>query len=110
MVLLLSKLSLAKAGDILGILSGANIRRIRHAISVTARVMLDALDRVAQSTLAQIDEWPKRIDPRDLTKALRPISQKDPLVSQVCVKTLGFAEAVAFAAENILARIVDFFT
>ena len=69
----MSKFSLAKAGDILGILSGTNVRRIRRAIPVTARVMPVALDRVAQSTLAQIDEWPKRIDLRDLTKALRPI-------------------------------------
>ena len=57
---LLSKLEVAKAAGILGALSGEHARRISHAISMTASVTPEAVDRIGQSLVAQMDDRPER--------------------------------------------------
>ena len=49
-----------KAAGILGALSGEHARRISHAISMTASVTPEAVDRIGQSLVAQMDDRPER--------------------------------------------------
>ena len=50
-----SKFELAKVTGIVGMLGGEHAHPISHAVCMNARVTPDALDRIAQSSLAQID-------------------------------------------------------
>ena len=47
---------------------------------------------------------PKRIAPKDLAKALRPINLIDLFVALVFRKTAGFEKAVAFLLDNMTGR------
>ena len=57
---LLAKLEVAKPAGILGVLCGEHARRISHAISMTVSVTPEAVDRIGQSLVAQMDERPER--------------------------------------------------
>ena len=57
---LISKLDVAKAAELLGLLPGDRARRIAYAVSMTANVTPDAVDRIGQSLVAQLDEEPAR--------------------------------------------------
>ncbi|MEM7318070.1 MAG: FliG C-terminal domain-containing protein [Pseudomonadota bacterium] len=57
---LLSKLDTAKAAELLGHLPGATARKITFAISQTANVTPEAVDRIGWSLVAQLDARPVR--------------------------------------------------
>lgn len=55
----LSKLSVAKAAEILGSLPGETARRLAYAMSQTASVGPDAVTRIGQALLERLDSQPK---------------------------------------------------
>lgn len=57
---LLSKLDVGKAADLLGTLSGEKARRITYAVSKTAGITPEAVDRIGVSLAAQLDDRPPR--------------------------------------------------
>ncbi|MFU8835579.1 flagellar motor switch protein FliG [Roseovarius autotrophicus] len=56
---ILSKLDVARAGDLLGLLSGPVARRITYAISQTGAVSPDAVDRIGLALAAQLQDMPE---------------------------------------------------
>lgn len=57
---LLSKLDVPKAAELLGQLPGPLARRIAYAVSQTGAVTPDAVDRIGLSLASQLDERPER--------------------------------------------------
>lgn len=57
---LLSKLNVSKAAELLGLLPGARARQITYAMSLTESVTPDAVHRIGQSLAAQLDNVPPR--------------------------------------------------
>nr|WP_227268120.1 FliG C-terminal domain-containing protein [Roseobacter sp. H9] len=55
---LLSKLDVKRAAELLGKLPGPEARRITYAVSLTSRVTPDAVDRIGLSLAAQLDAEP----------------------------------------------------
>lgn len=55
---LLSKLHVSRAAEVLGMLSGSHARRITFAVSQTGAVTPDAVDRIGQSLALQLDNAP----------------------------------------------------
>ena len=55
---LLSKLHVSRAAEVLGMLPGSHARRITFAVSQTGAVTPDAVDRIGQSLAAQLDNEP----------------------------------------------------
>jgi len=55
---LLSKLSVSKAAELLGMLPGSHARRITYAVSLTGAVTPDAVLRIGQSLASQLDSIP----------------------------------------------------
>ncbi len=55
---MLSKLDVAKAAEILGQLPGEKARRITYAVSQTSAVTPDAVDRIGLSLASQLDDKP----------------------------------------------------
>jgi len=55
---LLSKLHVSRAAEVLGMLPGSHARRIIFAVSQTGAVTPDAVDRIGQSLAAQLDNAP----------------------------------------------------
>src|SRR5690606_13311388 len=55
---MLSKLDVAKAAELLGRLPGEKARRITYAVSQTGAVTPDAIDRIGLSLAAQLDNQP----------------------------------------------------
>ena len=57
---MLAKLDVARAAELLGILPGAKARRITYAMSLTGAVTPEAVDRIGLSLVAQLDDTPPR--------------------------------------------------
>lgn len=57
---LLSKLEVSRAAELLGKLPGPEARRITYAVSLTSAVTPDAVDRIGLSLAAQLDAEPQR--------------------------------------------------
>ena len=57
---ILSKLSVAKAAELLGMLPGPQARRIAYAMSLTGAVTPDAVLRIGQALAAELDSEPPR--------------------------------------------------
>jgi flagellar motor switch protein FliG len=55
---LLSKLDVPKAAELLGLLPGSEARRITFAVSQTASITPDTVDRIGLSLAAQLDQKP----------------------------------------------------
>jgi len=55
---LLSKLSVSKAAELLGHLPGERARRITYAVSLTGAVTPEAVQRIGESLVAQLDSQP----------------------------------------------------
>lgn len=75
---LLSKLPVPKAAELLGALPGAQARRITYAISLTGKVTPDAVDRIGLSLAAQLDLEPLRAfseDPEERLGAILNVAQ-----------------------------------
>ena len=60
---LLSKIDVSKAAALLSKLPGDRARRITYAVSMTARVTPDAVDRIGHSLVSQLEEDPPRAFP-----------------------------------------------
>lgn len=60
---LLSKLETSKAAALLGLLPGARARRITYAVSLTAAITPEAVDRIGLALAAQLDARPPRAFP-----------------------------------------------
>lgn len=56
--IILSKLDISKAAELLGLLPGEKARRITYAVSQTSAVTPDALERIGISLAAQLDSLP----------------------------------------------------
>lgn len=59
--IILSKLDISKAAELLGLLPGDKARRIAYAVSQTTGVTPDALDRIGVSLAAQLDNLPTSV-------------------------------------------------
>ena len=75
---LLSKLPVPKAAELLGKIPGAHARRITYAVSLTSKVTPDAVDRIGLSLAAQFEMQPLRAfeeDPEERLGAILNVSQ-----------------------------------
>jgi flagellar motor switch protein FliG len=59
--IILSKLDISKAAELLGLLPGDKARRIAYAVSQTSGVTPDALERIGISLAAQLDSLPSSV-------------------------------------------------
>ena len=59
--IILSKLDISKAAELLGLLPGDKARRIAYAVSQTSGVTTDALDLIGVSLAAQLDALPTSV-------------------------------------------------
>ena len=59
--IILSKLDISKAAELLGLLPGDKARRIAYAVSQTTGVTPDALERIGVSLAAQLDSLPASV-------------------------------------------------
>lgn len=77
---LLSKMPVPKAADLLGRLPGRKARRISYAVSLTGKVTPEAVDRIGLSLAAQFETEPPRAfdkDPVDRLGAILNVSSAD---------------------------------
>ena len=97
---MLSKLDVAKAADLLGTLPGEKARRITYAISLTGAVTPEAVDRIGLSLAAQLDDVPLRAfseEPVERVGAILNYSlsaTRDDVLSGLDETDAGFASAV----------------
>ncbi|MTJ03462.1 MAG: flagellar motor switch protein FliG [Sediminimonas qiaohouensis] len=104
---ILSKLDVARAANLLAMMPGAQARRITCAMSRTSAVTPDAVLRIGQSIVAQIDDVPPRAfssPPADRLGAilnLSPSATRDELLS-------GLDDDDAEFAKNVRAAIFTF--
>ena len=110
----LSKLKVSTAADLLGRLPGPHARRITYAVSLTSAVTPDAVDRIGLSLAMQLDDQPQRAfdsDPVERVGAILNSSTsftRDDVLEGLEETDQGFAEAVRkaiFTFANIPARI-----
>lgn len=111
---LLSKLDVALAAELLGRLPGPQARRITYAVSQTAAVSPSAVDRIGLSLASQLDARPMRAfddDPVQRVGAILNSSNtftRDDMLEGLDETDQGFASAVRkaiFTFGNIPARI-----
>ena len=103
----LSKLDVKKAAAVLGGMPGDRARKISFAISQTARVTPDAVDRIGQSLMAQLNNKPERAFatlPEDRIAAIL-IAASDDLRDEVMN---GLRETDPELAERVLAGVFTF--
>ncbi|SHI82506.1 flagellar motor switch protein FliG [Shimia gijangensis] len=97
---MLSKLDVAKAAELLGNLPGEKARRITYAVSLTGAVTPEAVDRIGVSLAAQLDDIPPRAfseEPVARVGAIlnySPTSTRDDVLSGLEETDAGFASAV----------------
>lgn len=110
----LSKLDVARAADVLALLPGDRARRITYAVSLTGAVTPDAVDRIGLSLAAQLDSQPERAfedDPDKRVGAIlnfSPSATRDELLSALEGEDADFAARVRkaiFTFDDIPARI-----
>ena len=111
---MLSKLPVALAADLLGRLPGPQARRITYAVSLTGAVTPDAVDRIGLSLASQLDAQPARAfdnDPVERVGAILNSSTtltRDDVLTGLDETDMGFANAVRraiFTFANIPKRI-----
>jgi flagellar motor switch protein FliG len=111
---MLSKLPVGLAADILGRLPGPRARRITYAVSLTNAVTPDAVDRIGLSLASQLDSQPLRAFDRDPVERVGAILNSSTNLTRTDVLTgldetdEGFANAVRkaiFTFGNIPTRI-----
>jgi len=103
----LSKLDVTKAAALLGEMPGPRARKISFAISQTAGVTPQAVDRIGQSLMAQLDNKPERAFatlPEDLIAAILTATS-DNLRDEVMN---GLRETDPELAERVLAGVFTF--
>lgn len=111
---LLSKLDVKRAADLLGKLPGPRARRITYAVSLTSNVTPDAVDRIGLSLAAQLDAEPIRAFQNGPVERVGAIlnssttSTRDDVLEGLEETDSGFAEMVRraiFTFSNIPQRI-----
>ena len=97
---LVSKLDVSKAAELLGTLPGDVARRITYAMSMTDAVTPDAVDRIGLSLAAQLDSDPLKAfrgQPSERVGAILNFSRaatRDQLLTALDEEDKGFAEKV----------------
>ncbi|MBR9842891.1 MAG: flagellar motor switch protein FliG [Rhodobacteraceae bacterium] len=97
---MLAKLDVARAAELLGAMPGEKARRITYAISLTGAVTPEAVDRIGLSLVAQLDDTPPRAfadDPSSRVGAILNYSRsvtRDDVLSGLDEADSAFAEAV----------------
>lgn len=79
---LLSKLEVAKAAEVLGALPGPRARSIAHAVGQTGKVTPDAVDRIGLSLAAQLDARPLRAFEADPVERLGDLLNSSPAATR----------------------------
>lgn len=111
---LLSKIDVNKAAMLLGRLPGARARRITYAVSMTAGVTPEAVDRIGLSLASQLDAEPPKafgVTPSDRVGAILNFSAsntRDDVLIGLDEEDRDFAEAVRraiFTFANIPRRL-----
>lgn len=111
---MLAKLSVAMAAELLGLLPGEKARRITYAISQTGSVTPDAVDRIGLSLASQLDTQPERAfeeGPVERVGAILNFSQamtRDDMLDGLDETDKTFADQVRkaiFTFANIAARV-----
>lgn len=110
----LSKLDVSRAAEVLSLLPGDRARRITFAVSLTGAVTPDAVDRIGLSLAAQLDSLPERAfedDPDKRVGAIlnySPSTTRDELLAALEGEDAEFAARVRkaiFTFNDIPARI-----
>ncbi len=111
---MLSKINVAKAAEVLGRIPGETARRITYAMSMTTRVTPDAVDRIGLSLASQLDaEPPRAFDaaPNQRLGAILNYSEaqtRESLLQSLEEQDSAFAEAVRkeiFTFANVPERL-----
>lgn len=111
---LLSKLSVSKAADLLGKLPGDKARRVAHAVSLTGNIDPDTVRRIGQSLASQLDSQPPKAfeaGPEERVGAILNVSSaavRDALLDGLGAEDAAFAEKVRkaiFTFGHIPARV-----
>lgn len=111
---MLSKLNVSKAAELLGMLPGERARRITYAVAQTSGVTPDAVHRIGQSLAAQLDNVPVQVfddGPIERVGAIlnfSPASTRDEVLVGLEEDDAVFADKVRkaiFTFVNIPARI-----
>lgn len=111
---MLSKLPVARAADLLGQLPGDKARRIAFAMSLTADVDPDTVRRIGDSLAAQLESQPPRAFDRDPVERVgailnqTPSALRDKVLSGLDEDDRAFAERVRkaiFTFAHIPARV-----
>lgn len=111
---MMSKIEVAKAAQVLARLPGDKARRITYAVSMTTKVTPDAVDRIGLSLAAQMDAEPMqafKARPDERVGAILNYSQsavREELLTSLEEEDAEFAEAVRksiFTFGNIPARL-----
>ncbi|MDA7424520.1 flagellar motor switch protein FliG [Thalassococcus lentus] len=111
---MMSKIHVAKAAEVLGKLPGDRARRISYAVSLTTGVTPDAVERIGLSLAAQLDAEPIKAfaaKPDERLGAIlnySPSNTRDELLSGLEEQDRDFAEAVRkaiFTFANIPDRL-----
>ncbi|MDV4145545.1 flagellar motor switch protein FliG [Shimia sp. FJ5] len=111
---MLAKLDVSCAAELLGELPGEKARRITYAMSLTGAVTPDAVDRIGLSLVAQLDDTPPRAfadDPSSRVGAILNYSRsttRDDVLTGLDEADAAFAEAVRkaiFTFPDIPARL-----
>lgn len=111
---MLSKLPVSKAADLLGRLPGERARRIAYAVSLTGNVAPETVRRIGHSLASQLDAQPARAfdtDPVERVGAIlnfSPAATREDVLKGLWETDAGFAEQVRraiFTFVNIPARI-----
>lgn len=97
---ILSKLDVGKAAELLGQLPGEQARRITFAVSQTSGVTPDAVDRIGMTLAAEIAAEPARAFAEEPVKRVgaildnTPVELREDMLSGLAETDQGFAEAV----------------
>ncbi|MEQ9694073.1 FliG C-terminal domain-containing protein [Shimia sp. SDUM112013] len=104
---MLSKLDVAKAADLLGQLPGDRARRIAYAISMTGGITPDTVDRIGLSLAAALDDIPPKAFDGDPSKRVGEILNVSPAATRNDV-LVGLEETDAGFADRVRKSIFTF--
>lgn len=104
---MLSKLPVQRAADLLGKLPGDKARRIAYAVSLTGDVDPETVRRIGQSLAAQLDSQPPRAFDRGPVERVGAILNQSPAATRDEVLS-GLDEADAAFAEQVRRAIFTF--
>ncbi|WP_299352904.1 FliG C-terminal domain-containing protein [uncultured Shimia sp.] len=111
---LMSKLDVARAADLLGSMPGEQARRITYAISLTEAITPNAVARIGLSLATQLDDMPERAFDKEPESRVGEIlnysasTTRDDVLSGLDETDQGFASAVRraiFTFADIPARL-----